>query len=88
MVRQDTVYLSMTRQMKVLAYQPVLLLMMDHSQEGEPWDWLPAFLAPAFDSSISPMVAVTKMEVELELELFNAFFSFPQFVKYNFLKLT
>ena len=44
------------------------------------------YLAPAFDSSISPMVPVIEMEAELD-ELINAFFLFEKLVKYNLRKL-
>ena len=59
---------------------------MDISQEACPRDRYHLILAPAFDSSISPMVPVTNIATEWDI-LFNTFFLFQKLVKYNFMIL-
>ena len=63
-------------------YHEVFSSTMDPSQEECPCDWYHLSLAPAFDSSISFMVPITKMATE-----WDTFFLFQKWVKYNSMKL-
>ena len=64
------------------------MLRIDLSQEEVPWDQYHLILALAFDSSIYPMVPITKMATEWDkLGLFNTFFLYQKLVKYNLIKL-
>ena len=56
---------------------------MIHKKQDQKVDSI-SNLATAFDSSISPMVPVTKMAIEWE-KSFNDFFSFQKLVEYNFI---